>query len=192
MLSLSNYALSFSDRLLSLTLAPLWRAFDLFCALTGIVALVFLGPWMLLSAATSYIPEAGELVRLDGTVATCHETRQGGLLVLTGRASAFLSQPGSCTDVFAMPDSGPTRVSIYAVPATLVNTRVPVASYGLSVDDKVVRIPQSDLSAARIDRVLRYVLGSIGTLTLACLIIMIARTRGGLRRLLLRLPASRD
>jgi hypothetical protein len=179
-------------RLSSLALASLWRAFDLFCALTGIAALVFLGPWMLLSAATSHIPEAGELVRLEGTVLTCHETRQGGLLVLTGRASAFLSQPGSCTEVFAMPDAGPAKVSIYAVPASLMSTRVPVASYGLSVDDKVVRIPQSDLRAARVDRILRYVLGSIGTLTLACLIVMITRTRDGLRRLLLRLPTSRD
>jgi hypothetical protein len=45
--------------------------FDLVSALAGVVALIILGPRMLISAGVARVPEADELMRLEGTALAC-------------------------------------------------------------------------------------------------------------------------
>jgi hypothetical protein len=54
----------------------------------------------------------------------------------------------------------------------------------LTVEGKIVRYPQSDLDAARIDRTFRLAVGPLGTLLLIWLVVIVARSPGRLRLLL--------
>ena len=55
----------------------------------------------------------------------------------------------------------------------------------MAVDGEIVRNPQSDLDAARIDRMFKLGVGPLGTLLLVCLIVLVARSRRRLRLLLI-------
>jgi hypothetical protein len=160
------------------------RGFDLICTLAGLVALVLLGPWMLMTGALHTIPDIHELTSIDGTVVTCRETITGTVINLAGRKSPFESQAGTCADVLA-PQSHDPRVSIFVVPSSLKGGAAPVPSYGLAVEGKVVRYPQADLDADHIDRTFRLVVGPIGTLALIWLVVVMARSGGRLRLLLI-------
>jgi hypothetical protein len=160
------------------------RGFDLICTLAGLVALVLLGPWMLVTGLSRTIPDVHELTSLDGTVVTCRETISVSLIVLAGREAPFESQAGTCSDVLA-PQSQNPRISIFVVPASLKGGTARVPSYGLAVEGKVLRYPQSDLEANRIDRAFRLAVGPIGTLALIWLIVVMARSRGRLRLLII-------
>jgi hypothetical protein len=159
------------------------RGFDLICTLAGVVVLVFLGPWMLVTGASHPIPEVHELTSLDGTVVTCRETVSASVLVLAGHEVPFESQAGTCPDVLGLPNQNPI-ISIFVLPTSPKKGTAPVPSYGLTVDGKIVRYPQSDLDAARIDRTFRLVVGPVGTLLLLWLVVVVARSRRRLTRLL--------
>jgi hypothetical protein len=158
------------------------RGFDVICTLAGLVVLVLLGPWMLVTGASHTIPDVRELTSLDGTLVTCRETVSATLLFLAGRERPFEAQAGTCPDLFALQNRNP-RISIFVVPARLKGGTAPVPSYGLAVEGKVIRYPQSDLDAARIDRTFRLSVGPFGTLALVWLIVIMARSRRRLRLL---------
>lgn len=160
------------------------RGFDLICTIAGLVVLVLLGPWMLVTGASRAIPDVHELTSVDGTVVTCRETISVSVIVLAGRQAPFESQAGTCADVLG-PHSEHPRISILVVPASLKAGAAPIASYGLTVEGKVVRNPQSDLDADRIDRIFRLAVGPIGTLSLIWLIVVVARSRRRHRFLLI-------
>lgn len=160
------------------------RGFDLMCTLAGLAALVLLGPWMLVTAVSRTTPDVHELTSIDGTVGTCRETITVSVIVLAGREAPFESQAGTCADVLATQGHHP-RVSIFVVPSSLGRGTAPVPSYGLAVEGKVVRYPQADLQAIHVDRAFRLAVGPIGTLALIWLIVVIARSRGRLRLLLI-------
>ena len=160
------------------------RGFDLICTLAGLVVLVLLGPWMLATGVLRTIPDVHELTSIDGTVVTCREAITGSVIVLAGREVPFESQAGTCADVLA-PQSRNSRISIFAAPSSLKGGAGPVRSYGLAVEGKVVRYPQADLDADHVDRTFRLAVGPIGTLALIWLIVVMARSRGRLRRLLM-------
>jgi hypothetical protein len=160
------------------------RGFDLICTLAGLAALVLLGPWMLMTAALHTIPDVHELTSLAGTVVTCRETITVSVIVLAGRESPFESQAGTCADILA-PQSRNPRISIFVAPSSLKGGAAPVPSYGLAVEGKVVRYPQADLDAYHVDRSFRLAVGPIGTLALIWLIVVMARSPGRLRLLLI-------
>src|SRR6202011_5241253 len=82
---------------LSLTVAQrLSRCFDLVTALAGVAALIILGPGMLINAATARVPEAEELIQLDGITVACRTTAGGAQLRLAGYAREFHSLLDSC------------------------------------------------------------------------------------------------
>ncbi|HEV7447989.1 MAG TPA: hypothetical protein VGO18_35815 [Steroidobacteraceae bacterium] len=159
------------------------RGFDLICTIAGLVVLVLLGPWMLVTGASHPIPDLHELTSLDGTVVTCRETVSASVLLLAGRKAPFELQAGTCADVLGLRSENPT-VSIFVVPASLKRGTSPLPSYGLTVEGKIVRYPQSDLDAARIDRTFRLAVGPLGTLLLIWLVVIVARSPGRLRLLL--------
>jgi hypothetical protein len=165
-------------------LTQIRRGFDLICTIAGLAVLVLLGPWMLVTGAAHTIPDVHALTSLDGTVATCRETVSASVLVLTNYDMPFESQAGTCPDVRGLPSRKP-RVSIFVSPASLKRGITPVPSYGLVVDGEIVRNPQSDLDAARIDRMFKLGVGPLGTLLLVCLIVLVARSRRRLRLLLI-------
>jgi hypothetical protein len=158
------------------------RGFDLVCTLAGLVVLVLLGPWMLVTGVLQPVPDLHELTSLDGTVVTCRERMTASLLVLAGRDMPFETQTGTCPDLLGLRNP---RISIFVLPASLKGGTSPVSSYGLAVEGKVMRYPQSDLEAARVDRVFRLTVGPIGTLALVWLIVIMARSRRRLRLLLI-------
>jgi hypothetical protein len=131
---------------------------------------------MLVTGLSRTIPDVHELTSLDGTVVTCRETISVSLIVLAGREAPFESQAGTCSDVLA-PQSQNSRISIFVVPSSLKGVTAPVPSYGLAVDGKVVRYPQSDLAADHVHRTFRLAVGPIGTLALIWLIVVMARSR---------------
>ena len=161
------------------------RAFDLVCALAGLAVLFLLGPWMLLSGAAWRIPDPQEMVRLDGRVLECRETFSAAVLVLEGHQTPFESQAGSCPELAQKGRSWHT--SIFVIPASLNGreAQAPVASYGLTMDGRVLRELQADLKAARIDRTIRLCLGALGTLALIWLLVAGVRNGGGFVRLLM-------
>jgi hypothetical protein len=165
-------------------IAHIRRAFDLTCTIGGLVVLIVLGPWMLVTGASSTIPRVDELTSLDGTVVTCREQLSGSVLVLAGREARFESQAGTCPDVLG-PESQHPRVSIFILPMTLKGGSALVPSYGLAVEGKIVRYPQSDIDAVRVDRIFRLVLGPIGTFFLIWLVVVMSRSRRRLRLLLI-------
>jgi hypothetical protein len=61
----------------------------------------------------------------------------------------------------------------------------PIASYGLTMDGRVLRELRADLDAARIDRTIRLCVGALGTVALIWLLVAGFRTRGGFVRLLM-------
>jgi hypothetical protein len=162
------------------------RGFDFVCALAGLAVLLLLGPWMLLSGAAWRIPDPQEMVRLDGRVLECRETFSAAVLVLEGHQTPFESQAGSCSDGLAQGGRA-WHTSIFVVPAGLNGreAQAPIASYGLTMDGKVLRELQADLKAARIDRTIRLCLGALGTVALIWLLVAGVRNRGGFVRLLL-------
>jgi hypothetical protein len=160
------------------------RGSDLICTLAGLVALVLLGPWMLVTGLSRTTPDVHELTSLDGTVVTCRETISVSVIVLAGREAPFESQAGTCSDLLA-PQSQHPGISIFVVPTSLKGGTARVPSYGLAVEGKVLRYPQSDLEANRVDRTFRLALGPIGTLALIWLIVVVARSRGRLRLLII-------
>jgi hypothetical protein len=139
---------------------------------------------MLVTGVSRAIPDVHELTSLEGTVVTCRETISVSVIVLAGREAPLESQAGTCPDVLA-PHSQNPRISIFVVPSSLKGGTAPVASYGLTVEGKVVRYPQSDIDADRVDRAFRLAVGPIGTLALIGLIVVVARSRRRLRFLLI-------
>jgi hypothetical protein len=131
---------------------------------------------MLFSGAVATIPNAQALTRLDGRLLACSETFSASLLVLDGRSAPLESQAGSCADL--QEDHVP-RVAVFVLPADMriSSSSTATASYGLSVDDTVVREPLSDIKAARIDRAFRLCLGSIGTVSLVFLLFALISAR---------------
>jgi hypothetical protein len=152
------------------------RGLDLICTIAGLVALVLLGPWMLVTGVLRTIPPVHDLTSVEGTVVTCRETISGSVIVLAGRQTPFESQAGTCADVLGAHSESP-MICIFVVPSSLKGGTAPIASYGLTVEGKVVRYPQSDLDADRIDRIFRLAVGPIGTLALIWLIVVVARSR---------------
>jgi hypothetical protein len=60
------------------------RLFDAVSTLAGLAVLVILGPGMLINAVTARVPEAGELVRIDGVTVECRTVVRGAALRLMG------------------------------------------------------------------------------------------------------------
>jgi hypothetical protein len=174
-------------------ITQLRRGFDLVCTLAGLLVLLVLGPWLLLISMTTGVPEGRELIRLDGVVVSCRETMAGAVMVLAGRETRFQSGGGSCADVLGVPDRA-SRISIFVPPVGSKARPAParIASFGLSVDGKIVREPRSDLEGARIDRAFRFVVGLLGTAGCVWLLVATIRTRGGVGRLLLSQEPSAD
>jgi hypothetical protein len=139
---------------------------------------------MLITGASHAVPDFHELTSLDGTVVTCRETVSASVLVLAGHEVPFESQAGTCPDVLGLPNENP-RVAIFVLPTSPKGGTAPVPSYGLTVDGKIVRYPQSDLDAARIDRAFRLGVGPVGTLLLIWLVAVVARSRRRLALLLI-------
>lgn len=162
------------------------RGFDFVCALAGLAVLFLLGPWMLLSGAAWRIPDAQQMVRLDGRVLECRETFSAAVLVLEGHQTPFESQAGSCPDRLAQGGRA-WQTSIFVVPDGLNGreARAPIASYGLTMDGRTLREVRADLEAARIDRTIRLCLGALGSLALIGLLARGVRNRGGFIRLLM-------
>jgi hypothetical protein len=171
---------------ISMLITLLRRGFDFVCALAGLAVLFLLGPWMLLSSAAWRIPDAREMVRLDGRVLECRETFSAAVLVLEGHQTPFESQAGSCADGLAQGGHA-WHTSIFVVPAGLNGreAQAPIASYGLMMDGRVLREVRADLEAARIDRTVRLCVGALGTLALIWLLVVGVRNRGGFVRLLM-------
>jgi hypothetical protein len=171
---------------ISMLITLLRRGFDFVCALAGLAVLFLLGPWMLVSSAAWRIPDAQEMVRLDGRVLECRETFSAAVLVLEGHQTPFESQAGSCADGLAQGGRA-WHTSIFVVPAGLNGreAQAPIASYGLMMDGRVLRELRADLDAARIDRTVRLWLGALGTLALIWLLVVGVRNRGGFVRLLM-------
>jgi hypothetical protein len=162
------------------------RGFDFVCALAGLAVLFLLGPWMLLSGAAWRIPDAQGMVRLDGTVVECRETFSAAVLVLEGHQAPYESQAGSCPD--AVGQGGRTwHTSIFVVPAgsNMREARTPIASYGLTMDGRVLRELRADLDVARIDKTIRLCVGTLGTAALVWLLVVGLRTRRGFFRVLM-------
>jgi hypothetical protein len=144
------------------------RFFDLVTALAGVAALIALGPWMLINAATAPVPEAGELMQLDGITVTCRPTMGGAELRLAGYPREFHALLDSCEKAVAQPGH-PVHVSLHVVRSDL-NARqraAPIPSFGLIVEGKVVNMLGADLNVARVDRV---VLSASGLLASAALV----------------------
>jgi hypothetical protein len=162
------------------------RGFDFVCAFAGLAVLFLLGPWMLLSGAAWRIPDAHEMVRLDGRVLECRETFSAAVLVLEGHEAPYESQAGSCPDALAQGGRA-WHTSIFVVPAGLNGreAKAPIASYGLMMDGRVLRELRADLYAARIDRTIRLWVGGLGTAALIWLLVAGFRTRGGFLRVLM-------
>jgi hypothetical protein len=163
------------------------RGFDFACALAGLAVLFLLGPWMLLSSAAWRIPDAQEMVRLDGRVLECRETFSAAVLVLEGHQTPFESQAGSCADGLAQEGGRAWHTSIFVAPAGLNGreAQAPIASYGLTMDGRVLRELRADLEAAQIDRTVRLCVGALGTLALIWLLVVGVRNRGGFVHLLM-------
>lgn len=151
------------------------RGFDLVCWLAGLAVLYILGPPMLFSGAVTTIPDAQTLTRVDGRLLTCRETFSASLLVLDSRSTPLNSQAGSCAEL----QNDAPRVAVFVTPAdmSISNSSTPVSSYGLSVDETVVREPGSDIKAARIDRAFKLCLGSLGTVSLVLLLYALISAR---------------
>jgi hypothetical protein len=162
------------------------RAFDLVCASAGLVLLAFLGPWMLLTAATSHVPDRHELTRLDGITAACRPVLGGIRLLIKGYESEFQSQLDSCTEA-DVDLARATHVALNVMPGDLKRMRphAAISAFGLEVEDRVVHTIGSDLRTARLDQAILTATGIAGTGVLLWLGWAVATNRRGLRRLLL-------
>ena len=157
------------------------RFFDLVTALAGIAALIVLGPWLLINAATARVPEAGELIRLDGITVTCRPTVGGAELRLAGYAREFHSLLDSCEKAVAQPGH-PAHVSLHVVRSDL-NARqraAPIPSFGLIVEGKVVNMLSADLSVARVGKMVLSASGLLACAALMWLGWVIVSRRGAL------------
>jgi hypothetical protein len=162
----------------------LWlrRGFDITCAISGLALLAFLGPWMLLRAATSHVPEARELIRLEGISNGCRPVFGGVRLLLQSHESEFQLLLDSCMEA----ETGlahSAHVVLNVVPADLRGRRV-TPSFGLEVEGKVVQTVTSDLRTARLDHAVLTATGTVGTLVLLWLAWSIRSRKGALARLI--------
>jgi hypothetical protein len=171
---------------LSLTVAQrLSRFFDLVTALAGMAALIILGPGMLIDAATVPVPEAGELIQLDGITVTCRPTVGGAELRLAGYAREFHSLLDSCEKALVQPGRT-AHVSLHVVRSDL-NARqraAPIPSFGLIVEGKVVNMLSADLSVARVDRMVLSACGLLASAVLVWLGWLVVSRRGAFLALL--------
>lgn len=161
------------------------RGFDLICAIAGLALLVFLGPWMLLSSVGGRVPEAHELVRVDGITAGCRRLLGGVNIVLEGYGPEFRAQLDSCADV-QVELTHSTHVSLNVSREDLRTARLhsSIRSFGFEVDGRVVQTIDSDLRTARLDRAVVIATGISGSLVLLWLGWVIGARRGNLVRLL--------
>ena len=171
---------------ISMLMTLLRRGFDFVCSLAGLAVLFLLGPWMLLSGAAWRIPDAQEMVRLDGTVLECTETFSAAVLVLEGHEAPYESQAGSCPDASTQgARAWHTSIFVATAGSSGREEKAPIASYGLTMDGRVLRELRADLSAARVDRTIRMCVGALGTAALIWLLIAGFRTRNGFVRVLM-------
>jgi hypothetical protein len=161
------------------------RGFDLVCATAGLALLAFLGPWMLLTAATSHVPEVHELLRLNGVTAACRPVLGGIRLRINGYESEFQAQLDSCREA-DVDLSRSVHVSLNVVAADLQRTRrhAVISTYGLEIEGRVVHTIGSDVRTARLDRAILTATGIVGTGVLLCLAWAVAANRRGLLRLI--------
>jgi hypothetical protein len=171
----------------------LGRFFDLVCTLAGVVALIILGPGMLINAATAGVPKAGELIRLDGIAVTCRPTVGGAALRLAGYEREFHSLLDSCEKTLGQAGRG-AHVSVHVVPSDLhVRQRwASVPSFGLIVEGKVVNILGADLSVARVDRMVLSGTGLLASAALVWLGWVVVRRRSAIVALLTDVANARQ
>jgi hypothetical protein len=161
------------------------RYFDLFCALAGLAALIILGPGMLISAAKTRVPEADELVRMDGIAVACRPTIGGAELRLEGYEREFHSLLDSCGRVLTLPGRV-AHVVLHVIPSDLhaQQRQAPIPSFGLIVDGQVVNMPDADLRVARVDRMLLSTSGLTASAALIWIGWLLGRRRGTVAALL--------
>jgi hypothetical protein len=162
------------------------RGFDLVCAIAGLALLVFLGPWMLLTSASSHVPEAHELIRVNGTTTGCRRVIGGVKLLLEGYENEFQSQLDSCIEA-QVELAHSAHVALNVIPEDLRTSRlhVPVRSFGFEVEGSVVHTIASDLRTARLDRAVLTATGISGSVVLLWLGWAVGTHRGALTRLLI-------
>jgi hypothetical protein len=170
----------------SIVFVWLRRAFDLACAISGLALLMFLGPWMLLTAATSHVPEPRELVRLDGVTAACRPVIGGIRLLLEGYDSEFKLPFDSCIGAQVdLARSAHVALNVGPVDLQRGRPRTAIPGFGLEVDRTVVHTVRSDLMTARLDRVILTITGTAGSATLLWLACTAMLNRAGLVKLLI-------
>jgi hypothetical protein len=162
------------------------RSFDIACAIAGLALLAFLGPWMLLTTATSHVPEAHELTRLDGITDGCRPVFGGVRLLLQGHENEFQLQLDSCMEAQVVLAHS-AHVVLNVMPADLAHglSHGVTPGFGLEVEGKVVRTVAADLRTARLDRAVVTATGITGTLVLLWLAWNIGTRKGAFARLLI-------
>jgi hypothetical protein len=160
------------------------RAFDALCTLAGVAVLVVLGPLALFTAVKNP-PPRGDLLRLDGQVASCRERLMGTELQLRSSGLQVYSLVDYCSELRALPGR-PLNVSVLVSSRQLAR-HVPgeaLAGIGLVVNGTIVRSADIDKRVLRLDYAILLAISVPTTGGLLWLTWATARQRGGLRRLL--------
>jgi hypothetical protein len=169
----------------STPLVWLRRFFDVTCAVLGLMLLVLLGPWMLCRAINSPTPQIAQLVRVSSAVRECRPTLAGLRVSLRGYANSFQIPLDACG---ALQPAGTHEaiVVLNVVSWELMrgNANSTVRTFGLEVQNVVVRPIGEDLKTARLDRAIMSVTGCAGTAVLLCITWILATRRGSIRSLL--------
>ncbi len=166
------------------------RGFDVLCTLAGLAVLIVLGPLALLTAVKNP-PPRGDLLRLEGQVASCRERLMGTELQLRDSGLRIYSLVDYCSELRTLPGRLPLNVSVLVSSRQLARP-VPgeaLAGIGLVVNGTTVRSADTDRRVLRLDYVILLLISVPTTAGLLWLTWLTARPRGGLRRLLTDEPA---
>ncbi len=169
----------------------LWlrRGFDLVCAIAGLAVLVFLGPWMLLTTATSHVPEVHELMHVNGIATGCRRVFGGVKLLLEGYENEFQAQLDSCIEAqVGLAHAAHVALNVMPEDLRVEHLHAPIRTFGFEVEGRVVHTIGADLRTARLDRAIVTATGISGSVVLLWLGWTVGTNRGALTRLLIGEP----
>jgi hypothetical protein len=165
----------------SILVRRLVRGFDAVCAVLGLALLVALTPGLLVLSAHASGPRAGELVRIEGTLTSCHSDRDGSVFTLSGQPGSYRSvvgPPETCADSL-LSSAKDLRVAVYVNSADrqLPPGAVAIPTYGMAVAGTVLRSANQDMRIGRIDAAVFLLLAIGSAATLFMLVRSMRRAR---------------
>jgi hypothetical protein len=171
------------------------QGFDGLCFLLGIGALVVLAPTLLILSARASGPGSGQLIRIEGALASCHSVQTGAVFTLLGQPGAYrttIGPPETCEDELSAQANG-TQVAVFVDESDYRRSgpQSITATYGMTVNGIVLRSAKEDVRIGYLDALVFLTLGVASAGTLIVLGRRIRRAPGSIYGLISGRPVSR-